>query len=297
MTSTLKIIMNTHGGRHSSDTKLALIERGMQAAGLAFDLAPTEYPNHAVELARQAVAAGYKIIVAAGGDGTLNEVVNGMMQAAAGPADVMLAILPLGTANDLAHTLKLPTDITAACHRIAAGNSRLIDVGCVNGRYFANNSAVGLEPVVTVTQHRMRWIKGSVRYIVAALKCILAAKPWQARLEWDAGVFEGPVVLVSVGNGPRTGGAFFITPKAQVDDGQFDFVYGLGMSRLRLLWLLPQTFSGRHLGSRMVVNRRTTELAITITPASPIQADGEVFETSATHIKYKILPGRLRVIV
>lgn len=297
MVDALKIILNTYGGRLDAKTKRVQIEQGMQSAGLDFDLAPTEYAGHGIELAQQAVEAGYTTIVAAGGDGTINAVVNGIMRAGGTPETCALGILPLGTANDLADTLALSRDIAAACRRLASGSSRLIDLGCVNGRYFANNSAVGLEPVVTITQHEMRWIKGPVRYVVAALKCIITSRPWNARLEWDTGAFEGPVVMVSVGNGARTGGAFYITPNARVDDGQLDFVYGMAMSRPQLLWLLPQTFTGRHIGHRMVACIRTKTLHITVDPPTPIQADGEVIDTGATEITYKILPGRLRVIV
>ena len=152
----------------------------------------------------------------------------------------------MGTANDLAEGLKLPTIPGTACQRIAAGNTRLIDVGQVNDRYFANNSAVGLEAVVTSNHDQMRWVKGNARYIFAALKAIITATPWHMKISWDNGQYDGPAIIVSVGNGSRTGGYFYLTPEAVVDDGLLDFLYGIGMNRWQLLQLLPKTFSGDH---------------------------------------------------
>ncbi len=294
----LKVILNTHGGRLGTQAKINLIEQGMEAAGLDFEFAPTGHPDHGIELAFQAVQEGCSTVVAAGGDGTINQVVNGMMQTAGdNPPQTRLGIIPLGTANDLSDNLELPRDVTAVCRRIAAGNTRIIDVGRVNGRYFANNSAVGLEPVVTLNHDKMRRIKGDLRYVLAALRAVAKARPWEMRLDWGSGVFEGPVILVSVGNGNRTGGAFYMTPRAKLDDGLLDFVYGMGMSRLRLLTLLPKTFTGKHIHHRMVGCQRSKTLTITCNPPTPIQADGEVFEKSATEIKYEIFPNKLRVIV
>ena len=297
MTEKILVIVNSFAGKLSGPAKCAAIQQGMRAAGLPIDMVLSNRPGHGIELTRRAVVQGYTTIIAAGGDGTINEVVNGLMLASSGPAACRLGLLPLGTANDLAYTLGLPTDIEAACRRIAAGQARPIDVGVVNGRYFINNAAVGLEPMVTIAQHRMRWLKGTGRYVVAALKTIAQAQSWDMRLEWDTGSYAGPMLLVSVGNGRRTGGAFYLTPQASPDDGQFDFVYGARMSRLKMLALLPKLFNGSHLGHPLVGYHRTRQLAITASPATPIQADGEVFETAATRITYQILPGVLRVLV
>jgi diacylglycerol kinase (ATP) len=296
VTEKILVIVNSFAGKLSGPAKCASIQQGMRAAGLPIDTVLSNRPGHGIELTRRAVTQGYTTIIAAGGDGTINEVVNGLMLAPVGPAACRLGLLPLGTGNDLAHTLGLPTDIEAACRRIAAGQTRSIDVGLVNGRYFINNAAVGLEPLVPLSQQRMRWLKGPGRYVVAALKTIAQAQSWDMRLEWDTGGYAGPLLLVSVGNGRRTGGAFYLTPQARPDDGQFDFVYGARMSRLKMLALLPRLFNGSHLGHPLVGYHRTRQLAITASPATPIQADGEVFETAATRITYQILPGAVRVL-
>jgi diacylglycerol kinase (ATP) len=293
----IKVILNRSSGPLAKQVKMDKVEQTLQAAGLEYHLEPTKNLEHCVTLVKQAAQEGWPVVVAAGGDGTINGVVNGLMQAAGENEAGILGILPLGTANDLADMLDLPRDIAAACQRLATGKTRLIDVGQVNGHYFANNSAIGLEPMVSLTQNQMRWVKGDLRYILAALKVIFASQAWSTRMSWDDGEYEGPLTLVSVGNSPRTGGVFYMTPEAVLDDGLLDFVYAGHLSRWQLLRLLPKTFKGEHIHHPLVFNLRTTALSITTTPPTPIQADGEVFDKNASQINYRLFPQKLRVIV
>ena len=311
--NTAKIIVNPYAGRWKAQAAIPDIERVCQEIGLDYELVVTEGPNHGIELAREAALAGFSPIVSAGGDGSISEVVNGLVQAAGACAEPFgyaqdkpgrsddaagpLGVIPLGTADDFADMLGLEKEVEVACRVILAGHTRVIDVGCVNGRYFDNNSAVGLEPMVTVTQAAMKRIKGTPRYVLAALKTILSHKPWHMRIVWDDGEYEGPATLVSIGNTRRTGGMFLMTPRAEMDDGYLDFILGEAMGRLTLLRLLPKTFDGSHVEDPRVQYARTTRLTIECDPPTPIQADGELFDLSATHIEYTILPGRLRVIV
>jgi diacylglycerol kinase (ATP) len=294
---TTKIIVNPYAGRWKAQAAIPDIERACRKIGLDYELVVTEGPNHGIELAREAALAGFSPIISAGGDGSINEVVNGLMRAASGGVAGPLGIIPLGSADDFADMMGLEKEVEAACQVILAGHTRLVDVGCVNDRFFDNNSAIGLEPMVTITERTMGRVKGTPRYILAALKTILGHEPWRVRLAWDAGEYEGMAALVSVGNTRRTGGAFWMTPRAEPDDGCLDFVFAGGLGRLRLLRLLPTTFDGSHVERPEVTYARTTRLTIECDPPTPIQADGELFDLSATHIEYEILPGRLQVIV
>jgi len=293
-----KIIVNPYAGRWKARNAIPGIERACAQVGLDSDLVVTEGPNHAIELAQQAVRDGFSPIVVAGGDGSISDVVNGLMLARGdGEGACPLGVVPLGSADDFADMLGLEKDLQAAVATIKAGETRDIDVGLVNGRYFDNNSAVGLEPMVSITQAAMKRIKGTPRYLLAALLTVLRHRPWRMKLTWDGGEYEGPMTLVSVGNTRRTGGAFFMTPEARPDDGYLDFIYGGGIGRARLLRLLPATFDGSHVEEPEIEYERTTSLTIECDPATPIQADGELFELAATHIEYSILPGVLPVIV
>lgn len=295
--NTAKIIVNPYAGRWKAQAAIPDIERACRKIGLDYELVVTEGPNHGIELAREAALAGFSPIVSAGGDGSISEVVNGLMQAAGDEAAVPLGVIPLGTADDFADMLGLEKEVEAACRVILAGHTRVVDVGRVNSRFFDNNSAIGLEPMVTITERRMKRIKGTPRYILAALKAILKHEPWRVRIVWDDGEYEGAAALVSVGNTRRTGGAFWMTPRAEPDDGCLDFVFAGELGRLKLLRLLPTTFDGSHVDRPEVTYVRTTRLTIDCDPPTPIQADGELFELSASHIEYTILPGGLRLIV
>jgi len=292
-----KIIVNPYAGRWKAKAAIPDIERACQKIGLDYELAVTEGPNHGIVLAREAALGGFSPVVSAGGDGSISEVVNGLMQAAGDQETIPFGVIPLGSADDFADMLSLEKEVEAACRVILAGHTRMIDVGCVNGRCFDNNSAVGLEPMVTITQAAMKRVKGTPRYVLAALKTILRHKPWHMRLSWDGGEYDGMAALVSVGNTRRTGGAFWMTPRAEPDDGYLDFVFAGQLGRLKLLRLLPTTFDGSHVERPEVTYVRTTRLTIESDPPTPIQADGELFDLSASHVEYTILPGRLRLIV
>jgi len=293
----VKVILNPQGGRLPREQKVARLEQALQQSGLDYHLEVTTQRGHGIELARQAGHEGWPVIVAAGGDGTLNEVVNGLLQAAEKTETATLGIIPLGTANDFAAALKIPLDIKAACQHVVDRATRLIDVGQVNDHYFVNNSAVGLEPLVTVAQDQMRWIKGNLRYIFAALKTIGQARPWHMCLSWDNKTFDGSINLVSVGNSNRTGGLFYMTPQATLDDGLLDFICATSLNRWQLLRLLPQTFTGSHIRHPRVIYQKTTSLSITSFSPTLIQADGEVITKNATEIHYQLIPHKLRVIV
>lgn len=290
-----KIILNPYAGRWKARNNLEILKLELTQLGLDFDVVTTKAPGEGIDVARQAAEDGYDMVVAAGGDSTINEVVNGLVQAAGDEQAGVLGIIPLGTANDLAHVLNIPQNLKEACQRIATGKIEIIDVCQVNGRYFGNNSAIGLEPMVTLEAEQMSGLKGSLRYITAAFQAIWKRPQWHARLEWDdKATYEGPITLISVGNSNRTGGVFKMTPDAKVNDGKLHFVYAPSMSRLALLRLFPTTFTGKHIHNKSVVYLQASTLKIKIDP-TPLHTDGEIIDPAATEVEYSILPQKLRV--
>jgi diacylglycerol kinase (ATP) len=288
------LIVNPYSGRGAAQRRGVELERALSVAHLHCDRVETTGPRHAEDLAQQAVSAGRRIVVA-GGDGTVGEVVNGMARAQ--PEGVLgpIGILPLGTANDLVHNLHLPTGLEAAAVAVGAGRTRRIDLAQANEWVFANNSAVGLEPVVTQYNIRMvRW-RGVLRYLVAALRAIHDKPVWHMHLDWDDGSFDGPVSLVSVGNGVVTGGLFRMAPAALPDDGRLTFVFGYAPTRLKMLSLLPRTISGSFVDDPAIQQHHTTRLTLEATAPTPIQVDGEVRDEAIRRVNYRVLPARLDV--
>jgi YegS/Rv2252/BmrU family lipid kinase len=295
--STAKIIVNPYAGRWKAKEQIPQVQSALKRHGIVYDLVITRYAGEGIEIAQEAAHTGFSPIVACGGDSTLSEVVNGLVAAAETQPTAPMGIIPLGTANDLAYALDIPGEIDQAVATIVRGDVRRIDAGRVNGRCFGNNSAVGLEPVISQENDRLVHVKGTARYLLATIICILRQPRWTMSLEWDDGQYQGPVLLVSVGNTRRTGGVFFMTPQAKFDDGLLDFVFAPTMSRLKTLRLLPMTFNGSHTERPEVTYTSTTRLRIRCQPKTPIQADGEVFESGTTEILYEIMPGKLSVIV
>lgn len=291
------VILNPYANRWISGQRQAELEASLQKSGLDYQLVVTEYPEHAIELAKQAVETGNTPVIAAGGDGTHSEVVNGLLQATppeqnpAGP----VGFIPFGTANDLTDMLGLPRDLDELTKAIVDGHTTTIDLGRVNGRTFNNNSAIGLEPAISIENDRLKRLKGVMRYMVAALIGILKKPTWEGEIEWDEQKYSGSLALVSVGNSRRTGGTFYMTPNASLSDGYLDFVFAPAMGRRRLLQLLPKTQTGEHIHEPEVQEQRTQKITIHTKTPTPIQADGEVFEMGTTEITYEILPGALKV--
>jgi diacylglycerol kinase family enzyme len=166
------LIINPYSGRWKGRAARPEIDDALRAERLQIETRESQHSGEVLELARSAAQAGQAPLLVAGGDGTVGEVINGLYQA--NPDGVLgpIGIFPLGTANDLVVNLGLPTEPAAIAAAVRRGKTRRIDLGRVNGWVFDNNSAVGLEPVVTLYNTRMRRLRGIVRYLVAALRAI-----------------------------------------------------------------------------------------------------------------------------
>jgi YegS/Rv2252/BmrU family lipid kinase len=306
---TVKVILNPYAGRWSAAQRQSDVVTALCENGIDFDLAVTEYPGHGAELAAQAVREGFSPLIAAGGDGTISEVINGIVKLQTEgefgelPA---LGILPLGSANDLVVNLGLPTDLTAAAEVIRMGNVRMMDLGQVTfgniprQRIFDNNSALGLEPSITLIQARIPWLRGVIRYILATLIGVAQNPQWNMRIEWEDGEYYGPVTLVTVGIHPLTGGVFYVTPHADAFDGLLTFVYGYMPTRLKILRLLPRIMKpdkGNYVEHPDIHEVNSPWIRIQSDSPTPLHADGEIQSKDVQKIAYKILPAQLSLLM
>jgi len=297
---TAKVVLNPYSNRWNSQARWPEAEAALKAVGVDFELVVSERKGHVTDLVAEAARAGFSPIIVAGGDGTIGDAVNGLAQAAGSDSAelVPLGIIPLGSANDLIFNLGMSTDLNEAARAIAAGKTRSIDLCKCNDRYFANNSACGLEPYVTTKHERIHWIKGITRYLVAAVWAILDKPEWQGEVRWDDGEFKGPLSLVSVGNGRRTGG-FFMTPHADPADGKLTLAFGYRATRLGLFGALPRAFnegekSYVYMDGMREIN--ATRISIHLDHPSPAHTDGELFPTWIQDLEYSIQPGRLKIL-
>ncbi|MCB0101609.1 MAG: diacylglycerol kinase family lipid kinase, partial [Anaerolineales bacterium] len=291
-----------YSNRWNSQARWPQAEAALKAAGVDFEVAVSEKKGAVMGLAEQAAKSGFSPIIAAGGDGTIGEVVNGMVNAVGSMEKPIgpLGILPLGSANDLVVNLGLPKDLNQAANVIAAGKTDLIDVCKCNDRFFVNNSAAGLEPYSTTKQEKIHWIKGMGRYLIAAIQAIMDKPEWNAKIEWDGGSFNGPLSLVSVGNTRLTGGVFYMSPHADPRDGKLTFSYGYRGTRLGLFQALPRTMKpdkGSFLEMDGMYEQDCTRLTIELDKPSPAHTDGELFPEWISSFKYEIFHKKLQIIL
>lgn len=297
---TAKVILNPYSNRWNAQARWPEADAALKAAGVDFEMVVSEKKGAIVGLAEEAARAGFSPIIAAGGDGTFGETVIGMARAARSAEEPLgpFGIVPLGSANDLAFNLGLPTDLNEAARIIAGGKTRPLDLCKCNDRYFINNSACGLEPYVTTKHERIHWIKGMARYLVAAVWAILDKPEWRGTVKWDEGEFDGPLSLVSVGNGRRTGG-FFMTPHADPFDGKLTLAFGYRATRLGLFGALPRAFNEGEKSYVYMDGMRelhATKISIHLDHPSPAHTDGELFPEWIQDLEYSIQPGRLKIL-
>jgi diacylglycerol kinase (ATP) len=217
----------------------------------------------------------------------------------------------LGSANDFVVNLGLPKDLLSAAAVLSAPKVRHIDLGVVlhgspqDGAarpwcFFDNNSAIGLEPTITLIQQQISWLHGSPRYLLATLIGVMRKPRWTVHLEWEGGSYAGPVSLVTVGNNPLTGGLFYMTPHANPADGKLTFVYGYMPTRRQILKLLPRTMkpgAGSYVEHPSIHEVHSTWLRIHSDQSTPLHADGEIQDDAVMDVEYRILPGMLPILI
>ena len=299
---TAKVILNPYSNRWNSKARWPEAEAALKAAGVEFELAVSEHKGHVIDLVEKATRDGFSPIIVTGGDGTIGDAVNGLARAAKSADEPLgpLGIMPTGSANDLVYNLGNPVDLTTAAKVIKGGKVRSIDLGKCNDSYFANNSAAGLEPYVTIKHEKIQNIKGIARYLLAAVQAIMDRPVWQANIKWDGGEYNGPLTLVTVGNGPRTGGLFFMAPHADLADGKLTLAYGYRGTRLGMFMALPRAMKpgqGSYVEMDGMNEVHCTRVSIHLDHPSPAHTDGELFPKFVQDLEYSIQPGRLKILV
>ena len=310
-----KIIANPVAGRGAGDRAVPQVERLLSEYGLDFDVARTERPWHAAELAREAAAAGYEAVVAMGGDGTSNEVLNGLMQTrppTCGPSPhageergrCAMGVLCIGRGNDFAYGVGIPTDLEAGCRALAQGHRRTIDVGRVvgglypQGRYFGNGIGIGFDAVVGFVAAKMTRLHGFPSYIIAALKTIfLYYRAPLVNIEYDGQTLTQPALMVSIMNGRRMGGGFMMAPQGKPDDGLFDLCIARQVSRARILGLIPHFMRGTQATQEPIQTGRGRRVIVTaVEGVLPAHGDGETLCTEGQRLEMELLPRQIEII-
>ncbi len=282
------LLVNRQARRGQSALAQAIDQ--LQALGFTILEESAAHPPQLPELIRS-YRDRVDLVIVGGGDGTLNAAIAGIVD-----TRLPLGILPLGTANDLARTLGIPTDLTTACQIIAAGYQHPIDLGWVNGHYFFNVASLGLSVQITqnlTTEVKQRW--GVLAYVTTAIRVIGQSRPFWAKIRSGDTSIEVGTVQIAVGNGRYYGGGLTVANDAAIDDERLD-LYSLELQRWwQILPLLPAMRRGQHATWSSVRALTGREFEVHTRRPRPINTDGEI--TTHTPATFRVVPKAVSVFV
>jgi len=300
----VRVVMNPWSDqRRAIRHKSALQTLQQRYDGL--ELVLTERPGHGRELAQSAAEADYDLVAAAGGDGTLHEVANGLMRGSNNRT--RLGIIPIGTGNDFAFGLGISRgDVAAAVDRLYHGQPRLVDLGRVEdnrGRYayFANNLGIGTDAVVVIRSEAITRLHGFPLYVVAVMQTIaFYYRSLGLEIRFDDEAVKQDALLLALGIGPRHGGGFLLTPSADQSDDMIDSCLAQPMSRINMLWLVIRSMKGKHVASPWVSMRQSRQIQVKSNIPMPIHIDGEMFaypHDDVRQLRINSIPAAMQVMV
>ncbi len=297
------LIFNPASDRGRSGQKASDLQAVVEKHGGA-EWAGTEHPGHATELTRQAAQDGFDRVVALGGDGTVHEVVNGLM---ATPPErrPQHGVIPIGSGNDFAYASGIPVNAQAAMLRVFEGKPSAVDIGRItdgNGRsaYWDNSAGFLFDAAVNIESRKITRIYGFIMYLTATVRSIIKHyDPTRIQFTVDGETFEKDLIMFTIGNGAREGGGFMVTPDAKNNDGEFDYLMVDPISRPTMFRLLPIVMQGNHGGFKFVTLKRFKHLTLEADRAIPIHLDGELwapFEADVRKVTVEMLPGAIQLI-
>lgn len=308
------VVLNPMAGHGAALKMFPQVENELRAAGMEYDVAHTRASLHAVQLAWDAPKQGYERIIAVGGDGIAHEVVNGLMRASEEGETIALGIVPLGTGNDFIKSLppalnpgQTRDDWRSGIPRITSSKTVLVDVGRItvdaptpgvpHPQYFTNGTDVGFGALVAKAIRGIP-MTGMAAYLLAVMQVLVDYGLPRIKLTIDdREVIELNTTLTAVTNGRCFGSSFWLTPMAEITDGELNVVIAKALSRVGILQIIPQLMKGTHLNHPAVSFRKAKKVVIESSDPMIMEADGEMPFATARRMQIEILPKRLRVMV
>jgi YegS/Rv2252/BmrU family lipid kinase len=299
------LIVNPISGRGFAGRSLALIEQELRKYSIDYKLVLTERPWHAAELAEQGARDGYEKVIIASGDGTANEVLNGLMRARlAGFEKTAMGQIAVGTGNDFAYGMGIPGGVDAGCKILAENYRRRVDVGVVKGgdypegRYFGNGVGIGFDAATGFVAAKIRWTRGLLLYLIAAIETIfIYYKAPSVKLSYDGHVMDISPLMISIMNGRRMGGGFFFAPNGDPGDSHFDLCIARTASQLRIFGLIPYFMKGTQATQKEVTMAQARKVKVTAVQGTlPVHCDGETVCYEGKELTIELLPAQIEFI-
>ncbi len=299
-----KIILNPTAGKGNGLKVRPEIEECLKKYNLDYDIDLTGYPEHAIELTKKAAEDGFDVIVASGGDGTANEVINGLMQYKQTHKKCpLMAVIPVGRGNDFAFGAGVPSGVQASCDLLASGLKKKIDIGRITGGvypqglFFGNGVGMGFDAVVGFVAAKSK-LTGMLSYLVAALKTIfIFYKPPLVDIITDSKTFQISALLVSIMNGKRMGGGFMFAPDGLPNDGIFDLCIVRTVPQSAMIGLIGKVMKGTQAAHPAVSTVQSKKVVIKAVQGTlPIHADGVTICEEGKEVSIELLPKELEII-
>ena len=297
MAGTVAVVLNPVGGRGVAARRWPEVEVALRdiLGDRLVAVERTTGPGSATEQAARLAADGTDIILAAGGDGTIGQVMQGLL---GGPA--MLAVLPLGTGNDIARMLGFGSDWQSAVRAVAIGHTINADVGrwsqAGQTGHFLNAAGCGFDAAVAERINTgFRWVRGTGAYIGAVLQTLGSYRATELTIDVDGEKIRGKAMLCALANTCSYGGGMKIAPHADMTDGQLDLVLVGDVSTMEFLKAFPKVFKGTHLDHPQVRHRTFKRVSVTSDPPVPFLVDGEL--RPAEQVVVEVVPAAVRLVV
>lgn len=301
----IKIILNPSSGMGNGAKQFPLIKEIFSKSGINYDISLTEKVWDAAVMAKEAAVNGYAGVIAAGGDGTCNEVVNGLMEASSNiPKLPAFGVLPIGRGNDFAYGAGVPSDVFKAAANIITSNTSPLDIGLIkggdypDGRYFANGIGIGFDTMVGLEAAKLKFLHGPVTYAWGAIVTLFKyPKAPSLRVTYNGETHNVESNQVSILNGSRMGGTFFMAPEGKVDDGVFDLCMPVKhINRIKMVKLMLQYTKGTQSENPVVKMAKSLKYEVEAVTGSLIcHSDGETICTNGKNLKVKCIPNALNI--
>lgn len=287
MSNEWMIIINPCSGGGMGEEKWSAIQQQLRDNGFNIQFCFTDKAKSTIQKTKNIIESGFDHIIVLGGDGTVNEVVNGIMLQTRIPSDqVFLGIIPIGTGNDWIRTIGIPNDITSAINIIKAGKVIRLDVGWATyqtnsqqeKRFFVNTAGTGLDSIVVekTNQQKLRTKSSAIAYMMNLIKAFVRYKPVKVSIEADNGVkISGKMADFAIGIGRYNGGGMLPFPNANPCDGLFDVIFINNMSKFKMVLCFSKLFNGTICNVKEVLSFRTKNLTLSSAESIFLETDGE----------------------
>jgi YegS/Rv2252/BmrU family lipid kinase len=308
------VVLNPMAGHGMAMKMFPQVEQSLRATGLEFDIAHTRASMHAVQIGWDAPKQGYERIIAVGGDGIVHEILNGLVRASEEGETIALGIIPLGTGNDFIKSVppalspgETRDDWKASIARVTSSRTALVDIGKItvdvptdgvpHPQYFTNGTDVGFGALVAKAIRGIS-LTGMPAYLLAVMQVLADYGLPRIKLTLDGNeVIELNTTLTAVTNGRCFGSSFWLTPMAEITDGEFNVIIAKALGRVGILRIIPQLMNGTHLKHPAITFKKARKVVIESAQPLIMEADGEMPFHNARRMEIEVLPKRLRVLV